>query len=93
MAQSKYPECEKLLKFSKKSQMIGEFLEWLRNTKEITLARWDKDECDFCRTEDDVLVPAYDATEKLLAEFFGIDMDKVEKERQQLLEELRENKE
>lgn len=77
-----YPECEKLAKVAKQSQVLGEFLNWLKGFKEFELAKWNLH-------GEDRLVPMHDSTESLLAEFFGIDMDKVEKERQQIIDGLR----
>ena len=85
----KYPECEKLAKVSEKSQLIGEFLEWLQNEKEIALAKWAQVEGSVFSNSNLFLV---NHTESLLYEFFEIDMKKVEKERKQMLKELRENK-
>ena len=86
----KYPECEKLAKVSKESQVVGEFLEWLQNEKEIALAKWAQVEGSVFSNSNLFLV--HDSTESLLAEFFEIDMNKVEEERQQILKELRESK-
>ena len=81
----KYPECEKLAAVSDKSQAIGAFLEWLRETKEYEIAKWDTDD----RLGIDKLSPVHYSIESLLAEYFEIDMNKVEKERQQILEDVR----
>lgn len=115
----KYPECEKLAKVSKLSNGIGEFLDWLREDKNIDLFQWtDKDDngkpkfvnetgdptipshYSFDEKEDsDFLNPEYETFpegycrvytpfQKLLAQYFDIDMNKVEKERRELLDEL-----
>lgn len=84
----KYPEHEKLQAVQKKSQAIGEFIEWLRNTKQITFARWYKAELD--EEETDKLMPEYPSTNKLLAEYFNIDLQKLEQEKRAMLDELRE---
>jgi len=82
----KYPECEKLAKVSKTSQKVGEFLDWLRGDKEFILCKYIEDDDD-----GHDLVPVGCNIENLLAEYFEIDMDKVEKERRQMqmLAELR----
>lgn len=77
----KTPELDKISKVSDKSQAIGEFLEWLVQKKEIVLAKWMDME-----GWDPQLVVAYEPKNKLLAEYFGIDQDKVENERRKLLE-------
>lgn len=79
----KYPECEKMMAVKDKSQVIGEFLEWLQYERSITV--------ELCVRNDihDKLFPFNFSTEKLLAEFFNIDLNKVEKEKRQILDELR----
>lgn len=87
----KYPECEKLSKVSEKSQLIGEFLDWLQDEKKIALAKWAQVEgALFDNTSTLFLI--HDSTESFLAEFFEIDMKKVKKERKQMLKEQRECK-
>lgn len=72
------PECEKLFKVSPQSQIIGAFLEHLKE-KGIELAEWHRNS----------LVLVSDSTEDLLSEYFDIDMGKVEEERRALLKYLR----
>ncbi len=76
--QPECPECDKLTKVAPESQKIGEFIDWLQNEKKIHLAHWQEGD----REE---LAYAHESIEKLLAEFFKIDLDKVEKERTALL--------
>src|SRR5512135_3462017 len=88
-----YPEHEKLHMVKDRSQSIGEFLEWLRSEKGYVI-------CERLRTsagdeeeeEDDAdyeLVPANLGITKLLAEFFKIDLEKIEAEKRQMLDQLR----
>jgi len=81
MSTEPYPECEKVANVKDKSQAIGEFLEWLRIEKGIIM-------CER-RGESDSLVPSFLRNEQLLADFFDIDLDLVEKEKRAMLEELR----
>ncbi len=81
MTQPACPECDKLVKIAPQSNVIGEFLDWLESEKEIILAIYDDDE----------LFPDNENKESLLAEFFEIDLNLIEKERQALLEHIREN--
>jgi len=75
-----YPECEKLNEVAPYSQKIVEFLNWLSNEKGIELADYEKsDRFHFPKS----------TNENLLAEFFDIDMVKVEQERQAILESVR----
>jgi len=80
MIAPKTPELEKMKAIQPKSQMIGEFLEWLTGEKGVTLAKYDNH---------DRLMPVYDHAEKLLAEFFGINLVKAEKEKRMILENVR----
>ena len=77
---NEYLEHEKLQKIQEQSQLCGEFLEWLSGQGYV-LARWG---------EDDLLYSVRAPRDKLLAEFFEIDLDKLEQEKQQLLEEQRQ---
>lgn len=67
-----YPEHEKMRLVSDKSQIIGEFLDHMP----WTLAEW----------EGDNLVPVWKTINQLLAEYFGIDLELIEQEKQQMLE-------
>lgn len=82
--ENQYPECEKMAVVKDKSQAIGEFLEWLECEK-----NWEI--CEYGSS--DRLSPVILSTEQLLAEFFDIDLDKIEKERRQMLYELRRKNE
>jgi hypothetical protein len=76
------PECDKLLAVKDKSQVIGEFLEWLTSDEtEYYIA-------ERCR-DTDSLVPAHINTESLLARFFNIDLVKVEREKRAILANMR----
>jgi hypothetical protein len=97
---NKYPELEKVEAMRERSQPAGEFLDWLVNERGIILAQYHK-HSDHCYTPDadgdpelhccseDVLIPCRIGIEKLLSEYFHIDLEKVEQERRQLLEDVR----
>jgi len=68
------PECELMKSVQETSQVIGEFIEWL---EEVGLEINYPD--GFRET----------TTEKLLARFFGIDLDKVDREKRELLAWIR----
>ena len=83
--QPECPECEKLSRVSEESNKIGEFLDYFIGSKGIILAEWDGED----------LVPMYQyhgevGINRLLAEYFKIDLDKVERERRELLKWLQE---
>lgn len=74
----KFPEHEKLHLISDKSQCIGDFVAWLRR-RDAVLARW----------EGNKLYPEGSPITKLLADFFEIDLEKIEAEKRAMLDELR----
>jgi hypothetical protein len=91
------PELDKLKQVQEVSQKIGEFIVWLNSDKKIVLATWHKevDECDETQPDEGVNVlwpePMGDAAiDKLLAEYFHIDLNKVEQEKRAILDEFRE---
>lgn len=76
--ESRYPEHDKLQAVAGKSQVIGEFIEWLRE-QGIYLATDDFDK----------IYPIHQSVETLLASFFEIDLNVIEKEKRQMLDSLR----
>ena len=78
-----YPECEKMKKVHTESEAIGSFLDWL-SEKGVWLA---------CQEDEDIEKPFPYQTEELLAEFFDIDLKKVEREKRHMLEGCRINNE
>jgi len=85
-------ELAKMGAVKEKSQAIGEFIEWLRDTKSVVFAEWVDEICESnCRHKHEArLVSAYVDIESWLAQFFDIDLDKVEKEKRAILKALRE---
>jgi hypothetical protein len=80
-----YPELDKMKAAREKSAVLTEFVDWLdQNNMRICL-----------RTEVSITYagspyePIPESFEKLFARFFGIDLDKVEEERRQILDEQR----
>jgi hypothetical protein len=90
------PECNKMLEVNEYSQAIGEFIEWLRTekhyditeTKRFTEVREQLFSDKTYETEIVETVPIRQSIERLLAEYFNIDLDKVEMERREILKEL-----
>ncbi len=74
-----YPELEKVRAVKDKSQIIGEFLEWLMS-KGFTIER-------------DGLSFAEPSFNRMLAQFFEIDLAKVEEEKRLILERIRKMEE
>jgi hypothetical protein len=80
----KTPELDKMSKIRDKSQAIGGFIEWLGERDPPLYL------CE-CAKEEEAFFPTYPSIEKLLAEHFEIDLNKVEKERCMLLEYVRDS--
>ena len=104
-AELKTPECDKTLAVHEKSQAIGDFLTWLGSgeadksefKRPIFLSayrivtetsRGELEEDEYYVSEDHIDPIPY-TMENMLARFFNIDLDKVEKEKRAILEELR----
>lgn len=81
---NKYPEHEKLSKVKHTSQAIGEFLDWLENEKGAAV-------CVLVRQNrhQHLYLPLQNNTEQLLAEYFDIDLKKLEEERRQIVDEMK----
>lgn len=82
------PEHERLKQAKKTddaTQLIGEFLDWLKSEKGYLLCRYPQRDHD-----DDCLVPVREPVTRLLAEFFGVDENALESEKQALLKHMRE---
>lgn len=78
------PECEKLASVSEDSNKIGDFLSWL-HSKGWVIAGYEHNER---RYEELVAIRRFQGDtgiNQLLAEYYKIDLDKVDKERKELL--------
>jgi hypothetical protein len=73
-----WPEHEKLKAISEFSQKVHDFLEWC-SEKGWELAQW----------EGDRMFPIRPGRDKILADFFEIDMDKIEAEKRAMLDLMR----
>ena len=93
------PEHERLALVKDKSHEIGTFLEWLTE-QGIGLSKYHKhsEECGKvysngyskeCKMTEDTLSPYPMNIEVLLARFYGIDLDKLEREKRQILADIR----
>lgn len=83
---SYYPESERLKHVINDAKRIGNFLEWLSDEREAIL-------CKFTtkfhgNTPVNQYLPVEWTTERILADYFGIDLDVVEIERQDMLKKL-----
>lgn len=78
-------EIDKMLSVQEESQIIGEFLDWLES-QQIILGKYTQLE----GMRDEWLMPISTSFSQLLADFFGIDLNQVEKERRKILQALME---
>lgn len=78
-----YPELEKIQAVKETSQAIGEFLAWLSG-QGIILGRFEAVD----GLDGEWIMPIYRQNNQLLADYFNIDLNKVEKERMALIESL-----
>lgn len=74
-----YPEHEKINAVKDQSQTIGDFLDWIRREKGIVLANYGNSDVAW-------LAPDGTAKERLLAEYFEIDLDALEAEKRAMLQ-------
>lgn len=95
---AEYPEHEKLRLIKNKSQACGDFYEWLQEQGYVIASRHvhtegctyeDHDDWKTCGMNEGELFAALIPRDSLLAKFFEIDQVKIEKEKLQMLEELR----
>ena len=91
-------ECEKMLAVHEESQSIGEFLGWLQTEKKVMFHMEHKHKSACCKKGENVCGwqgqcgYLHASIDQLLAEYFKIDLKKVEQERRQLLKEIRKVK-
>jgi len=71
---SQYPEHDKLQTVKEDSSTIGEFLDWACDVKGVRLS---------------TLAQGALNIEKLLAEYFEIDLDRIDAEKEQMFQDLR----
>ena len=72
----RYPETTRLIEVNHRSQIIGEFIEY----GGYELCKWDDGYSEY--------IPVQKTTEQILAEYFEIDLAKVERERAEIIKEL-----
>ena len=70
-----YPEHEKLKALGGANQIVGDFIEWL-GEQGYVIARYN---------QHDRLCPAYESRDKLLADHFEIDQNKLEEQKRSML--------
>lgn len=81
-----YPEHEKLEKIQELSQSCGEFIDWLRNEKNLVFAKWV--DVDSVFGKESHLDPCRININRMLSEFFEIDQERLEQEKIQMIREI-----
>ena len=71
---------------SGQSELLAKFYDWLIE-KDFVLAKWGGYD-EFGDYSEGVLMPLHIRPEQLFADFFGIDLNKIEEERRAILKEL-----
>ena len=94
---NQYPELQKQHKIIEKAQSCGAFLDSVLSDGRVLCERhthtddcWSIDgQYGICGYTDDSYIPVHVNIEKLLAKFFDIDTNKIEQEKEQMLDEMR----
>lgn len=80
------PELDRMRGVRDEAATISEFLDWL-GSENLSICSLVKNRAN---PSDSYYAPISTSNEKLLAAFFEIDLDKIEKERRLLLEQIRQ---
>ena len=88
MEKIKTPTLEKIKAIQRESELFGKFLDWLLQKYTV----FDKKQVRDSPFPDVMGAGDYINKERLLAEFFDIDLDAANKERELLLKSLQEHK-
>jgi hypothetical protein len=87
---AKTPELDKMAAIRDESQKIGEFLTWLGEQGNTICKFIEPDDIDDPdEAPNGGYYPVRKDTEQILADYFGIDLNKCEQERRDILEQLR----
>lgn len=81
---SNYPESKQKLETQEQATIIGDFLTWLQDHRKVVLCQFGID----ADKGEEVLLPTNRTTNQWLADYFGIDLDKLEQERMEILNML-----
>jgi hypothetical protein len=76
-----YPEHEKLQALGGKNNLIAEFLDWL-DEHELTICQWSGGSRGSYN-------PTFKSKERLLGEFFEIDVDELSREKDRMVDAMR----
>lgn len=82
--EKRYPESERVLQLQEQSRLVRTFLEWLK-TKNYILCGYSKHRS----LDGQIYSPVMISNTTILADFFDIDMEKVESEKEQMIEDMK----
>lgn len=94
----KYPEHEKMAKVTADSHRLGEFIDWME-AKGYLFAQWmeadtyrvrDPESGELKDRSEERLVPVHKTINEWLAAFYEIDLNKIEEEKRQMLDDIRQ---
>ena len=85
----KYPQHEKIQSLNGANDHIGCFIDFLREEKNIVLTKYDEARDGYGWVAKGYY-PITESLEKLLAEYFEIDLVELENEKREMLREIRE---
>ena len=80
---SNYPQHDNLKKVNVDSQVIGEFIDWIKDEQCIIFCQWESKYGEF--------MPVHKSIEQWLALYFEIDLVKLEDEKRQILDVIRQD--
>ena len=89
------PELDKMKMIQSKYKVIGMFLEYLLGEKGHTICRYALKQDEKTKNGDetgykkDDLIPIFKSIEQMLAEYFGINLKKVEQERRRICRKMK----
>lgn len=75
-----YPEHERMMAIKPEADRIAEFLEWVEYHDELTMAVWD----------DEGELRDGPGIETILADYFSIDLKKIQAEKDEMIRRLRD---
>jgi hypothetical protein len=77
------PEHDKMMAVKDKSEIIGEFLDWMFDQKGFRVCEYEE-RCD-------AYFPCSKSINTILASYFDIDLDLINEEKEKMLEEIRKS--
>ncbi len=75
-----YPEHDKLKAITAEKEIVQSFIDWLYDETDLDIFEWTKYDH----------FPTQKSREQIMAEYFGIDLQKLSREKDQILDDWRE---